>query len=442
MIILIIITTGISSAETSNTSPAIPTGVSGLAHTTDVGIHGSFTPQTAETGTPFTAGNQLFNLGPEHAEDIQIDYYLVPFNETNARPIWLHQKTTEVIPAFYDDVVSFTTDLPGGINPGLYTLLTTISTKSVDRNLSNNQYISHTPIQIKRSLNPRTDGQPDLSVTIDDANPNETAPGYPFTIHYSVFNTGNGSSGTFHVGFYLSPDQIIEPSDIRIWDEVYYSSWPGMAETGSATDIIPSKVQPGSYYLGSIIDFTHMVNEGDEEKNTAVFEDPITIADKKPPVDEKFLSQVSGYIALKTNIYRQYRGLENLTYDPDLSDIARQHSIDMALRNYFAHESPEGTDPSGRADAAKYDNTKRLPDGTIRTGLAENIVKISAGNIIGEGYSGFVDPSNPEAVADVMMIEWISSPEHNKNLVTETIDRIGVGVAYNGEYFYGTQNFI
>jgi len=168
---------------------------------------------------------------------------------------------------------------------------------------------------------------------------------------------------------------------------------------------------------------------------------PLNVLDIRPPVDQEFLSQVSGYIALKTNLYRQYRGLPDLVYDLDLADIARLHSLDMATRNYFAHETPEGIDPNGRAEKAGYEITKRLHDGTIRTGIAENIVKISGGHIIGEGFSGFVDPSDPQAVADVMMIEWISSPEHNTNLINPEIDHIGVGVAYNGEYFYGTQNF-
>jgi uncharacterized protein YkwD len=84
---------------------------------------------------------------------------------------------------------------------------------------------------------------------------------------------------------------------------------------------------------------------------------------------------------------------------------------------------------------------KIISGGLERTGIAENIVKISSGHSVGKGYSGFVDPSDPQAVADVMMVEWISSPAHNENLVNKDIDRIGVGVTYDGEYFYGTQNF-
>jgi uncharacterized protein YkwD len=440
-ILLFLLLTGVVTSDSTNNTSFSTTPQSGLALTTDVGIFDSHTPDVAEMETPFSAGIGIINNGPAAAEEIQIDYYLVRYNETDARPIWLHQKTADEIPAFYKNVVDFTVDLPGGITPGLYTLFSTIHTTTVDRNLSNNQYLSKTPIKIKKSISSITAEKADLSVNIDSISSSETAPGYPFTINYTVFNTGNETAGTFHVGFYLSSDQNIEPSDIRLWDEIYYKAYPGMKEPGESIDIIPAEVPPGEYYPGAIIDFTNMVPETDEENNTANFDIPVKILQTSPPVDENFLSRVSGYIVLKTNKYRQYRGLSNLSYDLNLADIARLHSIDMATRNYFAHATPEGVDPDGRAEAAKYDIIKRRTDGSIRTGIAENIVKISGGYIIGEGYSGFVDPSDPQAVADAMMVEWISSPEHDENLINPDIDRIGVGVAYNGEYFYATQNF-
>jgi uncharacterized protein YkwD len=226
-----------------------------------------------------------------------------------------------------------------------------------------------------------------------------------------------------------------------LWDVIFYQAYPGMKESGITTNLVPTDIEPGEYYLGAFIDFSHMVTEADEQRNSAMFPTPITVKPSSPPVDQAFLDKVAGYIVEKTNKYREFRGLAPLSYDPDLAAIAKSHSIDMASRGYFSHETPEGIDPTARAEEAKYETTKHLSDGTIRTGIAENIVKIAPGNIIGKGYSGFVDPSDPQQVADVMMIEWISSPEHNKNLVNSGIDQIGVGVAYNGEYFYATQNF-
>jgi uncharacterized protein YkwD len=439
ILILILISAAVQSAEIpGNNSTIIP---SELTRTTDLAIIGSITPHTAEMQSPLSASILLMNNGPAAAKEVQIDYYLARKNATGSTPVWIHQKTAEVIPAFYQDMVSFTVPLPGGIDPGPYSLFSTIRTTTPDRNQTNNEYLSGQPINVKSEFFTPAPGLSDLGVKINSVSPSETGPDYPFTINYTVSNLGNSDAGTFHTGFYLSQDQVIEPSDLKIWDEVYYQAYPGMSEPGSATDIIPSHIPPGDYYLGAIADFTNMVLESDEENNSDLCQTPVRILDLAPPVTEEFLSRVTGYIAVKTNLYRQYRNLPNLSYDPVLGDIAIAHSRDMAERGYFSHVTPEGVDPTGRAEKVKYPTTRRIDDGTTRSGIAENIIKISSGYTIGKKYSGFVDPTDPEEVADVMMIEWISSPQHNKNLVDPSIERIGAGVTYNGEYFYGTQNF-
>ena len=440
--ILLLLPVGLCVADDSAILNSSPNAThTGLLLTTDLLIAGSITPQSAEMGSPFTAMIDVVNLGPAPAEQIRIDYYLVQNGTPDLHPIWIHQKTADEIPAFYHERVPFTVDLPGGINPGLYSLFSTISTSTEDRNLTNNEYLSHTPLDVKRAVEPSQSDLPDLTVTLDNVSAYVISPDYPLTINYTVSNIGKGNAGTFRLGFYLSPDEEVEPSDQRLWDVIFYQAYPGMTESGVSTNLVPREILPGNYYLGAIIDFTHMVPEADEQQNTAVMQVPISVTDANPPVDRDFLDKVSGYLTEKTNKYRQYRGLATLNFDPDLSRIAQAHSQDMASRGYFSHETPEGVDPTGRAEAVKYDITKRLSDGSIRTGIAENIVKIAPGNIIGKGFSGFVDPSDPEQVADVMMIEWISSPEHNENLINDGIDRIGVGVAYSGEYFYATQNF-
>jgi|GEM_PF-1124292 len=444
--LLLLVLTGFSMADSPiiNNSTILNSSAGGvhaeLLNTADLAIIYSITPREAEMGSPFSAAVGVVNPGPAAADQIRIDYYLVQ-NVTGAIPIWIHQKTAGEIPAFYNDRVPFTIDLPGGIMPGEYNLMATISTVSVDRNLSNNEYISAAPIEVKRAVESSQSDLPDLQVSLDSISTNDIAPDYPLTINYTVSNIGKGSAGTFRLGFYLSNDPEVDPSDQKLWDVIFYQAYPGMSEPGSSTNLIPHDIMPGEYYLGAVIDFTHMVSESDEERNTAVLGTPITITSSKPPVTQAFLDQVAGYVAEKTNKYREYRGLSSLNYDPELATIAQSHSTDMAARNYFSHETPEGIDPTGRAKEAKFETTKRLSDGSIRMGIAENIVKIAQGNIIGKGYSGFVDPSDPQQVADVMMIEWINSPEHNQNLVNAGIDRIGVGVAYDGEFFYATQNF-
>lgn len=434
---LLLLFTGLAALGTGTADPVLSPD---LLNSTDLVIEGSTTQDSAEMGSESPAEIVVKNYGPARADAIRINMYLVP-NQTPGEKIWVLQKTADQIPPFYQDRVPFSFRVPQGIVPGDYFLVSTISTTTTERNETNNQFRSSRPIHIRRAINPPSGGLPDLGLTIDSIHPLETGPDYPFSVNYTVRNTGDQDSGSFRIGLYLSPDQQIEPSDVRIGDEIYYGSYPGMQEKGRTTDIIPQGIPAGVYYLGGIIDFTHMVSESDTTNNMAVYPVPVLIQDLQTPVDEALLGRVAGNIVVKTNRYRELRNLPPLRYDPDLGSVALGHSLDMASRTFFSHLTPEGVDPTGRAERAGYDTTRRLRDGEIRRGIAENIIKISAGYTIGKKFSGFVDPSDPQSVADVMMIEWISSPDHDKNLLDPNIDRIGVGITFDGEFFYGTQNF-
>lgn len=55
------------------------------------------------------------------------------------------------------------------------------------------------------------------------------------------------------------------------------------------------------------------------------------------------------------SIERQNLRLPVLKLDSRLSDIARGHSRDMAVRHFIDHVNPEGKDPTKRGRAAGYE---------------------------------------------------------------------------------------
>lgn len=105
-----------------------------------------------------------------------------------------------------------------------------------------------------------------------------------------------------------------------------------------------------------------------------------------------------------TNAYRKGLGLSALEPDARLTAIARLRSQDMARRNYFAHETPDGGDVFAI-----------LRNSQVRFWAAgENLAR--------NNYDMAMVP-------DVAMAGWIKSPGHRANLVHPAFGRLGVGMA-------------
>ena len=134
-----------------------------------------------------------------------------------------------------------------------------------------------------------------------------------------------------------------------------------------------------------------------------------------------------------TNQERVARDRGLLKLDSALSKIARGHSRNMVEKGFFAHDNPDGQGPTDRAEEAGYE--MGTDGGTY--GIAENINKMPTGRVSGFGY---VD-DHPDSIAKATVKNWMESSGHRKNLLNSTYGKIGIGVAYDGEFYYATQNF-
>lgn len=111
------------------------------------------------------------------------------------------------------------------------------------------------------------------------------------------------------------------------------------------------------------------------------------------------------------NRERNLRGAASLTWDSRLQEIAKSHSQDMAMNNYFSHDNLVGDGPIERGSEAGY----RCP-GSKYIGLGENIYF---------GPSGWHDEP-----ADAIE-SWMESPGHRANILNRGYSRVGVGI-YEG----------
>jgi uncharacterized protein YkwD len=191
-----------------------------------------------------------------------------------------------------------------------------------------------------------------------------------------------------------------------------------------------------------------------EPEQTTVITQAVTQVPPQPP-SSSFTSSTPGapYIdpgALEArvhelvNVQRQNNGLQTLTYDPFLADIARGHSWDMVQRNYFEHESPDGLSARARGDRAGYPCIRVIGLYTY-SGISENLYQGHRASSYYTNAEGEITSYNwrtLEEIAQVTVDGWMASPGHHENIVRPHLSYEGIGVAFGpDDKVYITQNF-
>ena len=129
-----------------------------------------------------------------------------------------------------------------------------------------------------------------------------------------------------------------------------------------------------------------------------------------PTVDTSITAYEQEVIRLVNEI-RAQNGLKTLTYDWELSRVARIKSQDMKDNRYFSHNSPVYGTP--------FEMIKNF-----------GISYRNAGENIARGYA------TPQAVVNA----WMNSSGHRANILNANFNHIGVGYVAGGNYW--TQMFI
>ena len=117
------------------------------------------------------------------------------------------------------------------------------------------------------------------------------------------------------------------------------------------------------------------------------------------------------------NAERRAKGEAPLAWDAELCRMARQHSEEMARKDYFSHEGPDG----GTLDRARALGVRGWK------ALGENIAY----------NQGFEDP------AAFAVERWMGSSKHRSNILSGMFTHSGLGIARaaDGRIFF-TQVFI
>ena len=136
------------------------------------------------------------------------------------------------------------------------------------------------------------------------------------------------------------------------------------------------------------------------------------------------------------NEIRIENGVSELEWDPMLAKLSRTHSLDMAENSYINHTNLDGLMPVDRARVLGIRTEIELED-SVLVGVGENIGFMPKGVVRDVGVL-----LTTNDIASAMVLEWMLSEGHKKNILDESYIFTGIGVAYDGGgNYYLTQNF-
>ncbi len=167
---------------------------------------------------------------------------------------------------------------------------------------------------------------------------------------------------------------------------------------------------------------------------------PATVKQSKPVIN---ISDLEQKIHVLINTERQQHGLTDLRFDPILSKVARLHSQDMANRNYFEHDSPEGETFSTRYAKVGINCETPISSGYFSAG-SENIFQGNLYNSVSylNGVPISYDWNDMDRLARQTVSGWMHSSGHRDNILKPYHIAEGIGVAITSDdKVYVTEDF-
>jgi uncharacterized protein YkwD/putative cell wall-binding protein len=206
---------------------------------------------------------------------------------------------------------------------------------------------------------------------------------------------------------------------------VYSNSDSWVSQSGLKLGLSKTEVKGKMNQIGAIhnqannYDYDEMLirayydkNDGNTLSGILFMREDFTITN--PDVNEiELRNSMEKQILDQANALRARHLVAPLQADVKAQEVARAHSKDMAIRNFFSHNNPDGLSSFERMD---------------RAGISYS----SAGENIAAGQFNAID------VHDA----WVNSSGHRKNILSPLFKQLGTGVYFGGEYgVYYTQNF-
>lgn len=151
------------------------------------------------------------------------------------------------------------------------------------------------------------------------------------------------------------------------------------------------------------------------------------------------ITELEGQVHAKINTERAEHGLNPLRYNPQLVEIARTYSQEMARNNFLSHEDLQGRNFSDRYSDAGF--TCAIRDDIYIHGGAENLYLMHVGKKLSP-FGSVAEYYTHDEIASEVVDGWMDSSGHRHNILTEYWQSEGIGVAIDKDgRIYVTQNF-
>ena len=156
---------------------------------------------------------------------------------------------------------------------------------------------------------------------------------------------------------------------------------------------------------------------------------------------------VEQHVVFWVNEARKARNLKSLDSNDRIAQVARSHSMDMAVRGFFAHVNPDGEDAAARASKVGFTGLSGGADGQPRIVLAENVGKVGRYASIqvvrrdGKVIRRRIRWQTEAKMAEQLVLIWMATPAFRANILDPSKAYLGVGIHVHREHVFATQNF-
>ena len=129
----------------------------------------------------------------------------------------------------------------------------------------------------------------------------------------------------------------------------------------------------------------------------------------------------------RVNAYRTSRNITVLAHMPQVAEIARGHSEDMAMASFFSHSDPLGRDASWRFRDTRF----RCGENIFAMGRSASRLEYGpASSPLMLNRTRDIFKMTSTEIADLVVQQWAESPGHDRNMRGPQYDIGGIGVYF------------